>query len=315
MRLTKLLSPLVAASLLFAASLPVRAEAPPVPLLWKVSDADNSLYLLGSFHMLQPDDYPLSADVDGAFADAEAVLFEMSPEEMASPTLALQMGQAAIRTDGTRLDSQLPEALQAQLQAWGEARAPVLQAQGMAPAMLQMFEPWFVALTVGMVDMVQAGFRPELGLDQHFAKAAQAAGKDTAGLETAQQQIDFLDGMDPAEQVQYLSESLDAAGEGSDELERLHAAWRNGDAQRVWDIAGAEMQARYPKLYQRINVQRNDAWLPRLESRLAAPGEDDTLVVVGALHLLGDDGLVAKLRARGYQVERICSACAAGSQR
>jgi uncharacterized protein YbaP (TraB family) len=95
----------------------------------------------------------------------------------------------------------------------------------------------------------------------------------------------------------------------------LHAAWRNGDAQRVWDIAGAEMQARYPKLYQRINVQRNDAWLPRLESRLAAPGEDDTLVVVGALHLLGDDGLVAKLRARGYQVERICSACAAGSQR
>lgn len=317
MRPMTLLLPLLllAASLPANAADPAGAAEPPVPLLWKVSDADNSLYLLGSFHMLQPADYPLSADVDGAFADAESVLFEMSPEEMASPTLALQMGQAAIRTDGTRLDSQLPEALQARLQAWGEARAPVLQAQGMAPAMLQMFEPWFVALTVGMVDMVQAGFRPELGLDQHFAKAAQAAGKGTAGLETAQQQIDFLDGMDPAEQVQYLAESLDAAGEGSDELEQLHVAWRDGDAQRVWELAGAEMQARYPKLYQRINVQRNDAWLPRLESRLAAPGEDDTLVVVGALHLLGDDGLVAKLRARGYEVERICAACGAGATR
>src|SRR5690606_4079408 len=99
MRLTKLLSPLVAASLLFAASRPARAEAPPVPLLWKVSDADNSLYLLGSFHMLLPGDYPLSRDVDEAFAEAEALLFEMSPQEMASPTLALQMGQAALRGD------------------------------------------------------------------------------------------------------------------------------------------------------------------------------------------------------------------------
>lgn len=51
-------------------------HTPPVPLLWKVSDADNSLYLLGSFHLLKPEDYPLSAEVDAAFADAEALLFE-----------------------------------------------------------------------------------------------------------------------------------------------------------------------------------------------------------------------------------------------
>lgn len=305
MRLSFLLAPL----LLFAATAPATASEPPVPLLWKVSDADNSLYLLGSFHLLQASDYPLSADIDDAFADAESVLFEMSPAEMASPTLAMEMGQAALRTDGTLLDSDLPVALRARLQAWGESSSAVLQAQGMAPGMLQRFEPWFVALTVSMVDMVQAGFKPELGLDQHFARAAGEAGKPTAGLETAKQQIAFLDGMDHAEQLQYLSEVLDASGAENDDLERLHAAWRNGDPTGVWQLAGAEMQARYPKLYQRINVQRNDAWLPRLEARLAAPGDDDTLVVVGALHLLGNDGLVDKLRARGYTVERVCSAC------
>ncbi|RZA05451.1 MAG: TraB/GumN family protein, partial [Proteobacteria bacterium] len=60
---------------------------------------------------------------------------------------------------------------------------------------------------------------------------------------------------------------------------------------------------------QRINVARNDAWLPKLQKRLTDPGKDDTLVVVGALHLLGTDGVVEKLRAKGYKVERICSAC------
>lgn len=303
-----LLAPLLLLAIPGAAVAEVAAD-PPVPLLWKVSDADNSLYLLGSFHMLQPADYPLSQDVDAAFADAESLLFEMSPAEMASPTLALEMGKAGLRTDGTTLDSELPGGVRARLEAWGESSGAALQAQGMAPGMLQLFEPWFVALTVSMVDMVQAGYQPELGLDMHFAKAASAAGKPTDGLETARQQIEFLDGMDRTEQLQYLSEVLDAAAAGNEDLSHLHAAWRSGDPDRVWELAGAEMQARYPKLYQRINVQRNDAWLPGLEARLAAPGEDDTLVVVGALHLLGADGLVEKLRARGYTVERVCSAC------
>src|SRR3546814_3137678 len=81
---------------------------PPLPLLWQASDADNTVYLLGSFHLLKPDDYPLSSDVNDAFADAEAVVFEMPPEEMNSPQLPVQMMQAAVRTDGTGLDSELP---------------------------------------------------------------------------------------------------------------------------------------------------------------------------------------------------------------
>jgi uncharacterized protein YbaP (TraB family) len=78
---------LAAAALAIAVAAAARAlrddAPPPVPLLWKVSDADNDLYLLGSFHLLRPDDYPLSADVDSAFADAEALVLELSPEEMA----------------------------------------------------------------------------------------------------------------------------------------------------------------------------------------------------------------------------------------
>ena len=85
-------------------------------------------------------------------------------------------------------------------------------------------------------------------------------------------------------------------------------AWREGDIDGIREGMAAEIRAKYPKLYQHINVDRNDAWLPKIEQRLAA-GEDDTLLVVGALHTLGEDGIVHKLEARGYKVERICSAC------
>ena len=89
---------------------------PPLPLLWQVSDADNTVYLLGSFHLLKSGDYPLSDEVNDAFADAEAVFFELPPEEMNSPQLPVQMMQAAVRTDGTQLDRDLPPATTSRLQ-------------------------------------------------------------------------------------------------------------------------------------------------------------------------------------------------------
>lgn len=297
------------------APVPVPAIEPevriaPVPLLWAAERDGHTLYLLGSFHLLSPDDYPLSSDVDAAFDDAESLLFELSPDEMASPTLAARMGQAALRTDGTRLDGELPEATRRKLDAWVRANAERLAQTGMSAQALQMFEPWFVGLAVGLVGMTDAGLDPALGLDRHFAAAAAAAGKPAEGLETGDEQIAFLDGMDRAEQAQFLDESLDEAAPGNDDDMTLHALWRAGEADAMWERLGLEMQRDYPRLYRRIDVERNAAWLPVLERRLQGPGDDDTLLVVGALHLLGPDGLVEKLRAGGYAVRRICSACA-----
>lgn len=293
-----------------AADAPAAAASPPVPLLWKVSDADNSVYLLGSFHMLNAGDYPLSADVDSAFADAETVMFEMPPEEMGSPQLGVQMAQAALRGDGTQLRSELsPETARA-LDDWLATNKAALDQAKLPPQLLQMFKPWFVGLMVSIVEAGKQGLDPKLGLDAHFAAAAKQAGKPASGFESGAEQIAFLDGMGKAEQLQMLEESLQEAKEGKGELQALHAAWRAGDARQLTDRMAAEMKREYPALYQRINVARNDAWVPKLEQRLREGGTDDTLVVVGALHLLGGDGVVEKLRAKGYTVERVCSACA-----
>lgn len=312
MRVTKPL--LLACTAMLVAAVAARAApptniAPPVPLLWKVSDADNSVYLLGSFHLLKPVDYPLSKDVDAAFADSQALVFEIPPQEMGSPALAMQMGQAGLRMDGTQLDSELSPALAKKLDAWLTANDAGLQKLGIPPQMLQMFEPWFAGLTISIIEMTGRGLDPKLGLDEHFAAQAKTTGKPTTGLETGAQQIAFLDGMDHDEQLQFLDEALSESEAGRQEIEKLHAAWRAGDVATLWNGMAVDMKRHYPKLYRHINVERNDAWVPKIEQRLKAPGHDDTLVVVGALHLLGSDGVVEKLRAKGYRVERICSVC------
>ena len=303
------LSALLACACGAHAATPATQKSTPVPLLWKVSDADNSIYLLGSFHMLNASDYPLAPEVDAAFADAEAVVFEMPPEEMGSPQLGVQMAQAALRTDGTQLRADLEPDVARALDAWLSANEGALGKARLPPQLLQMFEPWFVGLMVSIVEADKQGLDPKLGLDAHFAAAAKAAGKPTSGFESAAEQIAFLDGMGKAEQLQMLAESLQEANAGKGELQALHAAWRAGDATLLWERMAAEMRRDYPALYQRINVARNDAWMPKLEQRLREGGTDDTLVVVGALHLLGKDGVVEKLRAKGYTVERLCSAC------
>jgi hypothetical protein len=221
----------------------------------------------------------------------------------------MQMSQAALRKDGTALDSDLSPPLAGKLKQWESANAAGLQKMGLPPQALQMFQPWFVGLVISMVQMADHGLDPRLGLDQHLGAEAAAKGKPTSGLETGAQQIAFLAQMDHEEQLQFLSEAIDESQEGSQELETLHAAWRAGDIRTLWNGMAADMKRQYPKLYAHINIERNDAWVPKIEQRLSAPGHDDTLVVVGALHLLGSDGVVEKLRAKGYKVERICSAC------
>jgi uncharacterized protein len=286
------------------------AVKPPVPLLWKVSDADNDLYLLGSFHMLKPQDYPLSANVEAAFDDAERLVFELSQAELESPELVTAMAKAAMRTDGKPLNAELPEPMAQQLHAWATTNNKPLQTMGIPPELLQAFEPWFVGITVSLVEMGKMGLDSDHGLDKYMMDRAAKVSKPSSGLETGREQIAVLDGMTKTEQLQFLDESLSDTTNAKAEIEELYRQWRSGDAEGLWQGMAGDMRKEYPQLYRRINVDRNDVWVPKLQRMLDQESKDDVLVVVGALHLLGDDGVVEKLRAKGYTVERICSACA-----
>lgn len=280
------------------------SAGPPVPLLWKVQGRDGqTVWLLGSFHLLTAADYPLAHEVDAAFADARRVVFELPPDEANSPALQAAMLRAATRKAGSSLQDELGADAWRKLGDWCARSGVPLEA-------MANYKPWFVGLTVSIVSMTRQGLQPELGLDRHFMAAATQAGKQTAGLESAAEQIALLDGMSPAEQAQMLSEALDQDGSGENESRQLHALWRRGDADALWNGMAKKMQLAYPALYRRINVERNDRWLPEVE-RYLRDGQGDTLVAVGSLHLLGSDGVVEKLRVRGYAVQRVlCAECA-----
>jgi len=288
---------LLLASLLTLAAASACAQ-PPRPLLWKVSDGDNHVYLLGSFHALKPSDYPLAASVEAAFADAEAVAFEISPEEMNSPGLQGKMLAAAMLSNGRTLQQSMSAQSWERLQRYADKRNLPLKDY-------QQLEPWFVSLLISLKEMSLIGYDPSRGLDQHLIARAAQAGKSTSGLETADRQIAVLDSMTAVEQQQSLSESLDSADDFKSKIDQLHQLWRTGDAGALEKLLATEFKRDYAQLYQRINVDRNKAWLPAIRRMLDEESRDETLVVVGSMHLLGADGLVSQLKARGYRVERL----------
>ena len=275
----------------------VYAEAPK-PLLWKVSDANNSLYLLGSFHMLKTTDYPLAKSTDMAFDDAEQLYFELSPEEMNNPALGQKMAQAAIRTDGKTLQQSLSA------ETWKKFEVSAAK-NNLPAANFQGFEPWFVALILSVTEMQKVGLNPALGLDKHFMDRAAKAGKPAKGLETGASQIAIFDNMGVKQQEQFLLDALDESADMKKKIDELHSTWRNADDKALFNIMAKEMSQKYPELYQTINPDRNKAWLPKLEAMLKDNDKDDVLVVVGSLHLVGDDGVVKMLKSKGYKIERL----------
>lgn len=287
-----------------AEPLPAADATPPVPLLWKLSDADNAVYLLGSFHLLKDDDYPLSADVDRAFEASESVVFEVPPEQLTDPATAQKFLAAAGYSDGRTLSDVLPQPMRDKFET-------VLAQSGGSLAQLENFEPWFVNLSL-MLGVSQAlGFSGDNGLDQHLMRRAAAAGKPADGLETIDLQLRTLDGAPMDEQLAALSDFIERPQEVPEMLSGLHQAWRDGDVEQLDRLARLEMREKTPETYRLLNVLRNEAWVPKIQRMLDDSSDEDTLVVVGALHLLGEDGVVEMLRAKGYTVERICTACAA----
>jgi uncharacterized protein YbaP (TraB family) len=280
----------------------IPAHEPPLPLLWKVSDADNAVYLLGSFHLLKDDDYPLSPDIDAAFTDAGRIVFEVAPEDLADPDTGRKFLEAARFVDGRTLSDVLDPRLREKLHR-------LLARQGSSIGQIDHYSPWYVNLSLMLGLSQSLGFRAEQGLDRYLMQQAAEAGKPTSGLESIDDQLHALVASPMAEQVEGLEDFIDRPQEIPAELSSLHQAWRDGDVAKLDALTRLEMLDKTPQTYRIINVDRNEAWLPQLRQMLDGHRRLDFLVVVGALHLLGEDGLVEKLRLNGYRIERICSAC------
>ena len=275
---------------------------PPTPMLWKVSKGESTVYLLGSMHFLKDGDYPLSPDVDAAYKDAEKLVFEISPAELSSPAaIAITLQHGMYQDPNHKLQDDLQPTTWQELVSYGaKNNLPV--------AALQKFEPWMASLTLIALESQKMGMKADMGLDMHFMNMATADHKPTAGFETVDQQLAIFYTSPLKTQEDMLRQSLDEIADFPKEMNKEHDTWRSGDSVAMLAEAKKEF-AKYPELYQKILAQRNRNWIPQIEKMLDG-GKDDTLVIVGALHLAGPDGVVHLLQQKGYAVEQICTGCA-----
>jgi uncharacterized protein YbaP (TraB family) len=153
------------------------------------------------------------------------------------------------------------------------------------------------------MDMKNSGVDAAYGIDQYFYNKGKEAGKEIGGLETAAYQIGILDGFSDKAQDQMLRQSLGEHGDDGDEdLPKIIASWAAGDIAALEKALGKSFTGQ-PDMYNRMVVNRNNNWVPQIESFLKE--KKNYLVVVGSLHLVGNVGVIQQLQAKGYQVERM----------
>jgi len=259
-------------------------------LLWRVEGGAGTAYLAGSVHLLPPEAYPLPASFEQAYRRADRLVFETDMGALNNPATQMQLLSAATLPAGQTLSERLPADLRKRL----ESR---LKEGNMPLALVDGFRPWFAAVMLEMTLFMNSGYRPDLGLDQHFYDRAHADGKPIESLEPIAGHLEILTGMTEAEQQNFLAATLAELERLEDAPAQLFELWRQGDVKGL-EALMLDSRQRYPGFHERLIASRNRQWVKRIRSMLAEG--DVVMVVVGAIHLIGEDGLPARLRAAGF---------------
>ena len=284
---------LLAGSLL-AGTAAARSPADP-GLVWELRGERNTIYLAGSMHLLRPDAAELPAPVQRAYRDSTQLVMEIDLDD-----LDPQAGAAFTATHGTYAPgSSLRGAL-------GEARWGRVVEEGtklgLPSAVLDRLEPWVVALVLSVAQMNAAGLDINAGVEQQLQTRAQTDGKPIEGLETMDFQLSIFDNLPAEEQARFLDLTLAEGEQMTGQLDALSAAWREGRAQELEALLLGEY-AKFPELYEALVYQRNRNWIPKI--RALGERDGNVLVVVGALHLVGDQGVIAMLEQAGFEPRRM----------
>jgi uncharacterized protein YbaP (TraB family) len=272
----------------------VSGVADAAPALWEVRDKDTRIYLFGAMHVLQPNVKWRTRAFDRAYARADKVWFETRADADPAEVQTL-VDRYGVDTDRS-LTEKLPPRTVATLKA-------ALDRDGASLDQVDRLRPWAAAMMLSVLPMTQKGASVAAGADATVTRQARAAEKPIATFETLEQQIRLFADLPEAVEVQYLddvaAETLSPPRHGV----ALQAAWLHGDMDKLGPLVVDVMKRDRPVLYDALLKRRNLAWADVLTTEMAKPGVE--LVAVGALHMTGDDGLPALMRARGFQVRRV----------
>jgi len=271
----------------------VTSKLPPQPPMWVVSDADSEITLYPTLHILPTETQWKSDEMTKRLADAEEVWFEIMPGSENDPALQQAMISLGM-APGSSISSKLSEEETAALKT---AIEPI----GMPFQVVDQMRPWVVSTFVTVGALIDKGFDPNAGVEKQLEPLVE--GKTIRALETAEGQMRMLASMPEETQLEMLRQSLLEMDEGIEVLTELVADWAVGDVEDIEDELLDEMKSDMPEAYKILFTTRNENWVEQIEEEMKGSGTD--FIAVGAGHLVGDDGVPAMLRARGYTVTRL----------
>ena len=279
---------LLAALVLWTCTLPSHADTP-LHSLWELHGKHNTVFLLGSIHVLRPGDYPLSPAVMQAYTSSKSLLMEINLADMDLEQLQAEMLASAMLPEG----KSLPGVLGPQRYSRAESLARDV---GVELATFDQFAPWFAAEAISQLQLLQLGFQPTSGVEMYFLERARSDGKSIAGLETVHDQFALFEGLSLDAQAEYLVASLEQAHELPKQVDDMVHAWQRGDTAWFDDQLKSEL-GRDPVLYQSVLAARNRKWIPKIEALLN--DDKNYLVIVGTGHLVGRNSVIDLLKKDG----------------
>ena len=263
--------------------------------VWSVRSGDNVIYLGGTVHLLRPADYPLPGEFEEAYQASSELYFETDIASMSDLSVQAQMLQQLTYGDDESLSSILSDEAYAALSAYTATA-------GLPIAMLNKFKPGLLISTLQILVFQSMGFTPQ-GVDAFFHTRAVGDGKAEGQLETVQEQIGFIAAMGEGNESEFILLSLKDLAETGDVMEDMIGAWRSGDAEGLSELFVEEMKVEAPALYDTLLLQRNLKWVPQIDSMLQ--DADTEFVLVGAAHLVGENGLLDMLSQKGYEINQL----------
>ena len=286
---------LVSILLAFCSCATVAADLGHPVTLWMAEGLSNRVYLLGSIHMLRKQDHPLPSVIDAAYEDAETLFMELDMDDLDPVAAQATINRLGVIDDDRTLRDLLGEEVYAKA-------AEAAKAIDIPLDMLAKSEPWLAAITIEQLALARVGFTPLYGIEMYMSNKAAQDGKTIHGFESVDEQLRFLDGLSIDAQRTLLMQVLVTGSTIESSMDDIISAWRYGDVRYLQDTLLAEIAAD-PDLYQTLIANRNRRWADRIDALLS--DRDDYLIIVGALHLVGDDGVPELLSKRGIRVSQM----------
>lgn len=260
--------------------------------LWKLAGEHATVYLLGSIHLFKAADYPLAAPIERAFTNAGIAVFEADIGEMERRALEPETLARTLLPPGETFRGQLSGQTYSLFTNYAvEVGLPLF--------MLERLRPVMAAVALVELECNKLGFESENGIDLHYYRLARKQGKALIGLESFDFQLNLLSSFSKEEGELLVKSTLDDVKTTRQEFADILKAWKSGDAAGLEKVLNS-MAVEAPAIFKRLVTDRNERWVPKIEE--LSRGQTNAIVIVGAAHLVGKDGVIELLRSRGLKV-------------